>query len=127
MRPPSRRAWSSSRRDCDAFVDDVLVAAGIPILHIRWQRSYDTRALAEQIGGRLGIAAPIVAPLPEAAPAALDGLWHPSAPAPASPPAVASNIPPASIALSRRACGECQSELRESAKFCAQCGEVFAT
>src|SRR4051794_16982760 len=25
----------------DAFVDDVLAAAGLPILHIRWQRRYD--------------------------------------------------------------------------------------
>jgi len=32
----------ADRRHRDAFVDDVLAAAGIPVLHIRWQRSYNT-------------------------------------------------------------------------------------
>lgn len=112
----------ADRRDRDAFVDEVLAATGIPILHIRWQRSYDTRALAEQIAGWLGIAAPVPAP-------ALHG--DASVPAPPLPtvptavPAVASSITPAPIAASRRACGQCQAELREGAKFCAQCGAVF--
>jgi very-short-patch-repair endonuclease len=112
----------ADRRDRDAFVDEVLAATGIPILHVRWQRSYDTRALAQQIAARLGIAAPVPA-------TALHG--DASVPAPPLPtvstavPAVASSVIPAPIAASRRACGQCQTELREGAKFCAQCGAVF--
>jgi len=44
------------RRERDAFVDDVLASAGIPILHVRWQRSYDTQALAQQIATVLSMA-----------------------------------------------------------------------
>jgi Protein of unknown function (DUF2726) len=121
----------ADRRDRDAFVDDVLAAAGIPILHIRWQRSYDTRALAEQIAGRPGIAAPvpIAARLPEAVPVASDGLRRPIPISPAPVPLSGGTSTPASastIVSSRRARGQCQAELREGAKFCAQCGAVFA-
>jgi hypothetical protein len=39
----------------------VLASAGIPILHVRWQRSYDIRALAQQIATALGMAIPSIA------------------------------------------------------------------
>jgi hypothetical protein len=121
----------ADRRDRDAFVDDVLAAAGIPILHIRCQRRYDTGALAEQIAGRLGIAVapPIAAPLPESFPAASDGLWRPIPITPEPAPLYGGASMPASpttVVSARRACGQCQAELREGAKFCAQCGAVFA-
>lgn len=38
------------RRERDSFVDRVLKAAGLPILHVRCRRSYDARVLAQQIG-----------------------------------------------------------------------------
>jgi hypothetical protein len=44
------------RRERDAFVDDVLAAVGIPIVHVRWRPRFDTCVLAEHIAGRLGIA-----------------------------------------------------------------------
>jgi hypothetical protein len=112
----------ADRRDRDAFVDDVLAATGIPILHVRWQRSYDTRALAEQIAGQLGIAAPVPAPALHGA-ASMSA--HPLPSVPTVVPVVASSITPAPTAASRRACGQCQADLREGAKFCAQCGAVF--
>ena len=130
----------ADRRERDAFVDDVLAAAGLPILHVRWQRRYDTGALAAQIAGQLGIdtPTPIAAPLPEPAAAASDGLWRPIAPASvpelAILPAPARTTAPAqarpsSIATPstpmRRACGQCQAELREGAKFCPSCGATF--
>jgi hypothetical protein len=51
------------------FVDQVLAAAGIPIMRVRWQRRYDAGALTQQIAGYLEIAmpAPITAPLLEPA------------------------------------------------------------
>jgi very-short-patch-repair endonuclease len=131
----------ADRRDRDAFVDDVLAAAGIPILHVRWQRHYDARALADQLASRLGIGAPtpIARSALQAVPAAeAEGLWRPipisPAPAPlydgspvaaSAPAAAASSIAPAPVAPSRRACGQCQAELREGARFCPQCGVVF--
>lgn len=56
-----RSHYRADRRDRDAFVDDVLASAGIPILHVRLQRSYDTQALAQQIAVTLGTAMPSVA------------------------------------------------------------------
>jgi len=121
----------ADRQARDAFVDDVLAAAGIPILHVRWQRRYDTRTLAEQIAGRLGIAVapPIAGPLPESVSAASDGLWRPIPIPPEPAPVYGGAAMPASattVVSAGRACGQCQADLREGAKFCAQCGAVFA-
>ena len=52
----------ADRRERDAFVDEVLAGVGMPILHVRWQRRYNARTLAEQIVVAMGMAAP--APLP---------------------------------------------------------------
>jgi very-short-patch-repair endonuclease len=103
----------ADRRVRDAFVDDILAAAGLPILHVRWQRRYDPRDLAQQIAIKLPSAPPAAAswvPLPAAASAI------PTAPLPISTP------PPASL---RRACGQCQAQLSEQSKFCARCGALF--
>jgi very-short-patch-repair endonuclease len=120
----------ADRRERDAFVDEVLAAVGIPILHVPWQRNYNIQALAALLASRLGIAtlAPAHAPVPQAVPAASNGFWSPIpiAPVPAAAPTVASNIAPAPSAASRYACGQCQAELHEGARFCAQCGAVFA-
>jgi very-short-patch-repair endonuclease len=110
----------ADRRERDAFVDDVLALAGLPILHVRWQRRYDTRALAEQIIGRIGMTAPapILAPVPAAVPTNSESCARPI---PTTPlPTVA-----ATITASRYACGRCQADLRAGAKFCPQSGAVF--
>jgi very-short-patch-repair endonuclease len=98
----------ADRRERDAFIDDVLAAAGIPILHVRWQRSYDSHALARQIAGRLGIAAPTpsAASLPEAVPAASEGAWRPIPLAPELAPlyagsSVAASAPIGALSTSR--------------------------
>jgi very-short-patch-repair endonuclease len=55
----------ADRREPDTFVDNVLASAGIPIVHIRWERRYDPHALAQQIAAALRIAMPsITAPAP---------------------------------------------------------------
>jgi hypothetical protein len=98
----------TDRRERDAF-DDILASAGIPLLHVRWQRSYAARALAEQIAIKLGIVQTAEAARPPLAP--------PPAPIAAAPLLVAT--PPTPM---RRACSQRQAELRNIAKFCAHCG-----
>lgn len=44
------------RQDRDRFVDAALGAAGLPILHVRWQRQYDATILAGQIRAAVGLA-----------------------------------------------------------------------
>jgi hypothetical protein len=133
----------ADRRARDVFVDDVLANVGISILHVRWQRRYDPRMLASQITTKLGhpSIAPEEVPTPVPALAALSSIptlaasvpapsavqFRPASPvAPTTPIVAASTIVPAPVVASRRACGTCQAELREGAKFCAQCGAVFA-
>jgi very-short-patch-repair endonuclease len=109
------------RRERDAFVDSVLTSAGLPILHVRWQRRYDPGALSQQITGALGIgpqSTPTPLPIPAAVPA-------PSvSPPDSSPYALASAVTPSAMSM-RRVCGQCQSELRDNARFCTQCGASF--
>jgi very-short-patch-repair endonuclease len=38
------------RKERDAFVDDVLARAGLPLLHVKTRNAYDPRGLAEDIG-----------------------------------------------------------------------------
>jgi very-short-patch-repair endonuclease len=104
----------ADRRERDAFVDEVLAAAGLPILHIRWQRRYDPRDLAQQIAIKLPSAQPAAAPL---------------VPLPAPAPAIAIAPLPISVPPStsiRRACGQCHTQLSEQSTFCAHCGTRFA-
>lgn len=111
------------RRERDAFVDSVLASAGLPILHVRWQRHYDITTLAQQIAGTLGLGAqssPAPLPVPAAVPEALAAM-----PA-ALPLAATPAIQPTIQAPISRACGQCQAELREGAQFCSQCGAVFS-
>ena len=55
----------ADRRKRDAFVDDVLAAAGA-VVHIRCQRSYNLSALTQQIAAALGVDAPVAAAFPRA-------------------------------------------------------------
>jgi hypothetical protein len=54
----------ADRRERDAFVDEVLAAVGIPILHVRWQRRYDVQVLGTQIATCVGLPAQGVPPAP---------------------------------------------------------------
>jgi hypothetical protein len=129
----------ADRRERDAFVDEVLAGVGIPILHVRWQRRYDVQLLASQIAAHIGLPTALAAPphpqptLPERAVAVLPASQAPamaySLPVPAAsaaPLVAASVVAPAPAIALRRACGQCQAELREAAKFCNRCGAVFA-
>jgi very-short-patch-repair endonuclease len=128
----------ADRQARDAFVDQALSAAGIPILHVRWQRHYDAGALAAQIAHHLGIAAPtppivpmsIAVPLPQSAFADSNGFWRPIvdgfAPAPDALPVGTTIKAGQPAAPRRRACGACQTELHENTKFCPSCGAVSA-
>jgi very-short-patch-repair endonuclease len=104
----------TDRRERDAFVDDVLAAAGLPILHVRWQRRYDPRDLTQQIAIKLPSAQPTKASW---VPASALSSTIPTAPLPSNTPVFTSM---------RRACGQCQAQLGEQSKFCSHCGAVFA-
>lgn len=104
------------RQARDAFVDEVLAGVGLPILHVRWQRSYDPAALGAQLLAVLGGRGA------EAAPA--EQIWRPI---PATPALIAVPQPAqATVAELRRLCGQCEAELRPGAKFCSQCGATFS-
>jgi very-short-patch-repair endonuclease len=145
----------ADRQARDAFVDAVLADVGLPVLHVRWSRSYDRRDLAERIAGRLGLATPArlipagaqmyggpgaspekvrrmaatsrAAPSMAAAPMLGVALAIPSAPAnsPAQPFVAA----PASFsdpsAATHIACGQCYAAIRPEAKFCSCCGATL--
>jgi hypothetical protein len=50
------------RQARDQFVDAALAAIDLPILHVRWQPTYDTAELAHQVCKQLGVPAPAVVP-----------------------------------------------------------------
>jgi hypothetical protein len=79
----------ADRRERDTFVDEVLAAVGIPILHVRWQRRYDARVLATQLAVQLGTA-PTNPASPEVLP--VPGPWL-AAPALTAAPVVAGVAP----------------------------------
>lgn len=121
------------RQARDQFVDAALRAAGLPILHVRWQRHYDRDELSRQIAAAAGIKAlpsqlgqePAGAPAREPAlPRATNAL----APVPAMPPMASAIVPPPAARSSlpaapqRWACRSCNAEVSATAKFCTACG-----
>jgi hypothetical protein len=100
------------RQARDAFVDAVLASAGLPILHVRRQSTYDTTHLEAQICAALGIDLP--APLP------VHLSLTPVQPANLLPVATASApaIPP----VQRWACRRCQAPVSATATVCRACG-----
>jgi very-short-patch-repair endonuclease len=140
----------AERRDRDAFVDTVLVEVGLPVLHVRWSRSYNPYELAERIAGRLGLATPARTVLAES-PAYRGSSVNPeqrrrvSAPSMAAAPRIESVLAtPAAItnspaqacvtalafdsdasAATHIACGQCYAALRPEAKFCSSCGATL--
>lgn len=127
----------ADRQARDAFVDQVLTAVGLPILHVRWQRRYDPGALTAQIANKLGIIQPTkeswIEPSPTQPPVT-DQFWRPIATLPVKQAEPIGNVAPAfrSGPAARRpeayqhVCGQCQTTLRENTKFCPSCGAIFA-
>ena len=99
------------RQARDAFVDAALASAGLPILHIAYQRRYDRAALAQQIAAAL-------APAAQHAIAA-----RPSAAVVREVPKVAFTLDQSQV---RWACRQCNAMVGEHAKFCNSCGAPLA-
>lgn len=116
----------ADRQARDAFVDTVLAGVSIPILHVRWQRRYETATLAQQLASKLRTVSPPVPTVLSAAVAPAERFSAPiaSAATRASAPAIA--VPP-QLTPVRRACGQCQGTLGAHAKFCTQCGTVCSS
>lgn len=110
----------SDRQARDAFVDAVLAQVRLPILHVPWQRSYDSQQLGAAIQARLQLPpAPAATPAKQVAgPEQRNGWLTPIAAAPAAETRHAPHE-------ARYACGHCQCELRKDAKFCSHCGAVL--
>lgn len=109
------------RQARDTFVDAALRAAGLPILHVRWQRHYDSVALAGQIR-----AAAQLPPIP----------GFPGAPALTAPHPVAAaertsrgatrvSQQAAPDSARRWACRCCNAEVSGTAQFCRACGATL--
>jgi very-short-patch-repair endonuclease len=102
----------ADRRERDAFVDAVLAAASLPIMHVRWQRRYDPRVLAQQIAVKLSSTPPITSQTPLPAPVPLAAIT----------PSL-SSVPPPNHAP--HSCGHCQANMSAGAKFCPDCGAIM--
>ncbi len=93
----------ADRQARDRFVDAALRSAGLPILHVRWQRQYDAALLAGQIRTAIGVQAVVRSALPgsrersvgAAAGAARSDLW---------------------------ACRKCSMVVGATEQFCNSCG-----
>ncbi len=104
------------RQARDQFVDAVLASAELPILHVRWQRTYDTARLKAQVYAALGVDLPTpTSPSPQLPPAPVQmAIGLP----PAAAPAAASAIP----LVQRWACRRCAAPVSADATFCPECG-----
>lgn len=106
-----------SRQDRDEFVDAALRAAGLPILHVRWQRHYDVATLTGKVRAAAGLpSAPRPAHAPPAGAAAPVGAGVPAG------AASTSSLPASSGRAPRWACRSCSAEVSATAKFCTACG-----
>jgi very-short-patch-repair endonuclease len=108
------------RRERDAFVDAVLAATGLPILHVPWQRSYDVADLAHRVRALLGV-------LEDAPPAPPSIPDVPAVAAPAFAPQRANEamVPAPPQRELRWACGQCHREVSPRAKYCTHCGAIL--
>lgn len=120
----------ADRKARDAFVDDVLASAGIPILHVRWQRTYDGTELSHLIHEKIGPAAAQPPIMPKNSPpayAAVESPW-------AKPIAVGAATPQSSgittalpllVHEMRVVCAQYQQDVRRDDKFCGGCGAIL--
>lgn len=131
----------ADRRQRDAFVDEVLASVGLPILHVRWSRSYDPETLARAIAERLGVqpqpAAPALPPAPAHVAPALPPLATPivlaadtpiqhAPPQPGGAPLlVTQQVVEAQPRATQMVCGSCRAPLSQHSKYCAACGAAL--
>jgi hypothetical protein len=109
------------RQNRDAFVDAALRAAGLPILHVRWQRQYDALALTAQIQAAAQVSSSSWPSYPPAfaiaqttsGGTASRGGFHNASQARTSMP------------KQRWACRSCNAEVSATAKFCKDCGATL--
>jgi hypothetical protein len=100
----------TDRKARDAFVDDVLAVAGLPILHVPWQRSYDAGQLAARINAALG------------APGSSITTSSPKQMMTATVTASCSAQIPVQPQVVARSCRRCHEPASSLAKFCKNCG-----
>lgn len=131
------------RQQRDAFVDSALRSAGVPVLHVAWQRRYNVTHLAAQIRIATGLEAPPLSPLvravteappvvvaqpPRALATPLSQTAYsqpghaPAHRAPASAPPQPARSPAPQFTAPRMACRRCDTEVRATQKFCPGCG-----
>lgn len=107
----------ADRQRRDAFVDAALGAAGLPILHVRWQRRYDPDQLARQIAATAGLAVSTWPSATLASTASPQLGSAPSGPVYAARSALTTGAP-----VRRWACRTCGAEVGATAKHCSHCG-----
>lgn len=101
------------RQARDAFVDSTLGEVGMPILHVRWQRSYDTQQIREAIRVKLNMRAqPVAVASVAAAAAPVAGGWL--------TPIAAEVREVGAPALVR--CRACLRDMQQGVAFCPACG-----
>ncbi|WP_141509067.1 DUF2726 domain-containing protein, partial [Candidatus Chloroploca asiatica] len=104
------------RQERDAFVDTTFAAIGLPLLRVRWQRSYDCEQLAAQIRATARMPAP-----PRAQRAASTSTTGNTTPRPNPVPSQAQPERP-QPAPQQHVCPGCHPELTADARFCPRCG-----
>lgn len=125
------------RQQRDAFVDAVLQAAGLPILHVRWQRSYDARQLAAcicsvsdgAIVDRFAAQPVYTSPSVASIPVPTLALMMSAAPPPVRTPPIAAPLAQAGGQPAYAAsfvCGTCEHPITRATVYCPNCGKRLA-
>ncbi len=98
------------RRQRDQFVDAVLASAGLPILHVRWQRQYQAAEIEAAIQQCMGMVE-----------------LSSTANNPRSLLVTASTTSHAATGQTAvgPTCGQCRRAIRRAAKFCTHCGAAL--
>lgn len=117
------------RQKRDAFVDAALSSAGLPILHVRYQRRYDTEHLARQIREAAGLKAqPVLrhSQTPRPATATPVSAYQGAKPSQSARPISSTeHAGAATPKATRLACRRCGAEVSSTAKFCMGCGATL--
>ncbi|HEU5086371.1 MAG TPA: DUF2726 domain-containing protein, partial [Roseiflexaceae bacterium] len=128
----------AERKARDSFVDAVLAHVNLPVLHVRWQRSYSQEQLAGDIRQALGLRPVLSVDRAVEKALAWKGDTVPpiavAPPAPVTVPAMMAEtmqVKPAVVdppALEQRwACGQCHQPVRKEAQFCQHCGATLGS
>ncbi|WP_216361529.1 DUF2726 domain-containing protein, partial [Candidatus Chloroploca asiatica] len=104
------------RQERDAFVDTTFAAIGLPLLRVRWQRTYDRAQLAAQIMATARMPAPPRAHHAASTSTTGNGAPHPHGAPSQAQPDRPQRTPPYPV------CPGCHTELTADARFCPRCG-----